>query len=61
VTGTRGRAGDRSDLIAAAPETGTSPLTAREAYVLREAESGLPTDQIAFAYGCPARREAGRL
>jgi two-component system, NarL family, response regulator DesR len=35
------------DLIAAALETGTSPLTAREADVLREAESGLPTDQIA--------------
>jgi two-component system response regulator DesR len=34
-------------LIAAALETGTSPLTAREADVLREAESGLPTDQIA--------------
>jgi two-component system response regulator DesR len=35
------------DLIAAALETGTSPLTPREADVLREAESGLPTDQIA--------------
>jgi two-component system response regulator DesR len=35
------------DLIAAALETGTSPLTAREADVLREAESGRPTDQIA--------------
>jgi two-component system response regulator DesR len=35
------------DLIAAALETGTSPLTTREADVLREAESGLPTDQIA--------------
>jgi two-component system response regulator DesR len=35
------------DLIAAALETGTSPLTAREADVLREAENGLPTDQIA--------------
>ncbi len=35
------------DLIAAALETGASPLTAREADVLREAESGLPTEQIA--------------
>jgi two-component system response regulator DesR len=36
-----------SDLIVAALETGTSPLTAREADVLRAAESGIPTDQIA--------------
>jgi len=46
----RVHAGERvidPDLIAAALETGTSPLTAREADVLREAESGLPTDQIA--------------
>jgi two-component system response regulator DesR len=35
------------DLIAAALETGASPLTAREADVLRAAESGVPTDQIA--------------
>lgn len=35
------------DLIAAALETGTSPLTAREADVLRAAESGLPTERIA--------------
>jgi two-component system, NarL family, response regulator DesR len=35
------------DLIAAALETGTSPLTTREADVLRAAESGIPTDQIA--------------
>ena len=35
------------DLIAAALETGTSPLTAREADVLRAAESGVRTDQIA--------------
>ncbi|WP_232663126.1 response regulator transcription factor [Pseudonocardia sp. TRM90224] len=46
----RVHAGERvidPDLIAAALETGTSPLTARESDVLREAESGLPTDQIA--------------
>jgi two-component system response regulator DesR len=46
----RVHAGERvidPDLIAAALETGTSPLTPREADVLREAESGLPTDQIA--------------
>jgi two-component system response regulator DesR len=46
----RVHAGERvidPDLIAAALETGTSPLTAREADVLRAAESGLPTDQIA--------------
>jgi two-component system, NarL family, response regulator DesR len=35
------------ELIAAALETGTSPLTIREADVLRAAESGIPTDQIA--------------
>jgi two-component system, NarL family, response regulator DesR len=35
------------ELIAAALETGTSPLTAREADVLRAADSGIPTDQIA--------------
>jgi two-component system response regulator DesR len=35
------------DLIAAALETGTSPLTAREADVLRAAETGTPTEQIA--------------
>ena len=35
------------DLVAAALETGTSPLTTREADVLRAAESGIPTDEIA--------------
>lgn len=35
------------DLIAAAMETGSSPLTAREADVLRTAEDGLPTEEIA--------------
>jgi two-component system response regulator DesR len=35
------------ELISAALETGTSPLTAREADVLRAAESGISTDQIA--------------
>jgi two-component system response regulator DesR len=35
------------DLVAAALETGSSPLTAREADVLRAAESGLSTDRIA--------------
>ncbi|GAA0950744.1 response regulator transcription factor [Virgisporangium aurantiacum] len=35
------------DLVAAALETGSSPLTAREADVLRAAESGLPTEKIA--------------
>jgi two-component system response regulator DesR len=35
------------DLIAAALETGSSPLTARESDVLRAAERGLPTEQIA--------------
>jgi two-component system response regulator DesR len=35
------------ELIAAALEAGTSPLTVREADVLREAESGISTDEIA--------------
>jgi two-component system response regulator DesR len=35
------------ELVAAALETGTSPLTAREADVLRAAESGISTDAIA--------------
>jgi two-component system response regulator DesR len=35
------------DLVAAALETGSSPLTDREADVLRAAEAGLSTDQIA--------------
>ena len=35
------------DLVAAALETGSSPLTPREADVLRAAESGLPTERIA--------------
>jgi two-component system response regulator DesR len=35
------------DLVAAALETGSSPLTAREADVLRAAESGLSTERIA--------------
>jgi two-component system, NarL family, response regulator DesR len=35
------------DLVAAALETGNTPLTAREAEVLREAERGIPTEQIA--------------
>jgi two-component system, NarL family, response regulator DesR len=35
------------ELVAAALETGSSPLTAREADVLREAEAGIPTEQIA--------------
>ena len=35
------------DLIAAALETGSSPLTAREADVLRAAETGNPTELIA--------------
>jgi two-component system response regulator DesR len=34
------------DLVAAALETGASPLTARETDVLRAADSGLTTDQI---------------
>lgn len=43
-------AGDRvidPELVAAALETGNSPLTARETDVLRTAESGLPTEQMA--------------
>jgi two-component system response regulator DesR len=35
------------DLVAAALETGASPLTAREADVLRAAQDGISTDQIA--------------
>jgi two-component system response regulator DesR len=35
------------DLVAAALETGATPLTARETDVLREAENGIPTEQIA--------------
>jgi two-component system, NarL family, response regulator DesR len=35
------------ELVAAALETGASPLTTREADVLRVAEGGVPTDQIA--------------
>jgi two-component system, NarL family, response regulator DesR len=35
------------DLVAAALETGASPLTQREADVLRAAEDGISTDQIA--------------
>ena len=35
------------ELIGAALETGASPLTSRETDVLRAAESGIPTDQIA--------------
>jgi two-component system response regulator DesR len=35
------------DLVAAALETGASPLTGRETDVLRAAEDGIPTDQIA--------------
>jgi two-component system response regulator DesR len=35
------------ELVAAALETGTSPLTAREADVLRSAESGISTEAIA--------------
>ena len=35
------------ELVAAALETGSTPLTTREADVLREAEHGLPTEQIA--------------
>jgi two-component system response regulator DesR len=43
-------AGERvigSDLVAAALETGVSPLTPRESDVLRAAEDGIATDQIA--------------
>jgi len=46
----RVHAGERvidPDLVAAALETGSSPLTRREADVLRAAESGLPTERIA--------------
>ncbi|MEU2035441.1 response regulator transcription factor [Nocardia amamiensis] len=42
-------AGERvidADLVAAALETGTSPLTTREADVLRAAETGISTDEI---------------
>ena len=35
------------ELVAAALETGTTPLTPRESDVLRAAERGIPTDQIA--------------
>lgn len=35
------------ELVAAAIETGTSPLSAREAAVLRAADTGISTDQIA--------------
>lgn len=45
-------AGERvidSELVAAALETGSSPLTARETDVLRVADSGLRTDQIGAA------------
>jgi two-component system response regulator DesR len=35
------------ELVAAALETGSSPLTPREADVLRAAEDGIPTEQIA--------------
>jgi two-component system, NarL family, response regulator DesR len=35
------------ELVAAALEAGSSPLTARETDVLREASNGVPTDQIA--------------
>jgi two-component system, NarL family, response regulator DesR len=35
------------DLVAAALETGSSPLTPREADVLRAAVRGLPTERIA--------------
>jgi two-component system response regulator DesR len=35
------------ELVAAALETGSTPLTAREADVLRAAETGISTDQIA--------------
>jgi two-component system, NarL family, response regulator DesR len=35
------------ELVAAALETGSSPLTTREADVLRAASSGIPTEQIA--------------
>jgi two-component system response regulator DesR len=38
------------ELVAAAVETGASPLTAREADVLRAAEAGLPTEAIARSH-----------
>src|SRR6266487_4128040 len=37
------------ELVAAAVETGVSPLTDRETEVLRTAQSGLPTDDIAVS------------
>ena len=37
------------ELLAEALETGESPLTPRETDVLRAAEEGIPTDQIATA------------
>lgn len=43
-------AGERvidTDLVAAALETGTSPLTSREADVIRAAETGISTEEIA--------------
>jgi two-component system response regulator DesR len=36
-----------TELVAAALDTGESPLTPRETQVLRAAESGIPTDEIA--------------
>ena len=36
-----------ADLIAAALETGASPLTARETDVLHQAETGIATEEIA--------------
>ncbi|GAB3908388.1 response regulator transcription factor [Kibdelosporangium lantanae] len=53
----RVHAGERvidPELIAAALETGTSPLTAREADVLRAAEEGLPTEQIGVSLSLSA-------
>jgi len=53
----RVHAGERvidPELIAAALETGTSPLTAREADVLRAAEGGLPTEQIGVSLSLSA-------
>jgi two-component system, NarL family, response regulator DesR len=44
------------DLVAAALETGTSPLTDRETDVLRQAGSGIPTDQIATRLSLSRRR-----
>jgi two-component system response regulator DesR len=37
------------DLVAAALDVGSSPLTARETDVLREAEAGVPTEEVAKA------------